>query len=79
MTQNRLSFAGSQTLLASGNEFHSMGSFNSKGTVGDARRLKIGNLAVSKMGLGKQCSSGKWWKNLVNGSTRFLEMIDLIV
>ena len=39
VTQNRLSFAGSQILLASENEFNSMGSFNSKGTIGDARRL----------------------------------------
>ena len=39
VTQNRLSFAGSQTLLASENKFNSTGSFNSKGTVGDARRL----------------------------------------
>ena len=41
MTQNRLSFAGSQTLLASENEFNSTGSFNSKGTVGDARTLSF--------------------------------------
>ena len=39
VTQNRLSFAGSQTLLASENELNSTGSFNSEGTVGDARRL----------------------------------------
>ena len=39
MTQNRLSFAVSQTLLASENEFIPTGSFNSTGTVGDARRL----------------------------------------
>ena len=40
MTQNRLPFAGSQTLLASENELISTGSFNSTGTVGDARRLR---------------------------------------
>ena len=39
MTKNRLSFAGSQTLLASENEFNSTGNFNSAETVGDARRL----------------------------------------
>ena len=42
MTQNRLSFAGSQTLLASEDEFNSEGSFNSKGTVGDAHRVIYG-------------------------------------
>ena len=41
MTKNRLSFAGSQTLLASENEFNSTGSFNSTGTVGDERRLVL--------------------------------------
>ena len=40
MTQNRLSFAGSQTLLASENEF------NSTKTVGDARRLGKKYLAI---------------------------------
>ena len=45
MTKNRLSFAGSHTLLASENEFNSTGIFNSTGTVGDARRLEI---AVSR-------------------------------
>ena len=40
MTKNRLSFAGSQTLLASENEFNSTGNFNSAETVGDARRLQ---------------------------------------
>ena len=40
MTKNRLSFAGSQTLLASENEFNSTGNFNSAETVGDARRLR---------------------------------------
>ena len=39
MTQNKLSFAGSQTLLASENEFNSMGNFISTEAVGDARRL----------------------------------------
>ena len=39
VTKNRLSFAGSQTLLASENEFNSTGSFNFTGTVGDERRL----------------------------------------
>ena len=39
VTQNRLSFAGSQTLLASENELNSTGNFNSTETVGDARRL----------------------------------------
>ena len=39
MTQNRLSVAGSQTLLASENEFNSTGNFNSTETVEDARRL----------------------------------------
>ena len=39
MTKNRLSFAGSQTLLALENEFNSTGKFNSTETVGDARRL----------------------------------------
>ena len=39
VTKNRLAFAGSQTLLASENEFNSTGSFNSKETVGAARRL----------------------------------------
>ena len=39
MTQNRLSLAGSQTLLASENEFNSTGGFNSTEIVGDARRL----------------------------------------
>ena len=38
MTKNRLSFAGSQTLLASENEFNSTGNFNSAETVGDARK-----------------------------------------
>ena len=42
MTQNRLSFAGLQTLLTSENEFNSTGSFNSTGTGGDARRPSIG-------------------------------------
>ena len=42
MTKNRLSFAGSQTLLASENEFNSTGHFNSAETVGDARRLAGG-------------------------------------
>ena len=41
MTQNRLSFAGLQTLLASENEFNSTGRINSTGTVGDARRLSL--------------------------------------
>ena len=41
MTKNRLSVAGSQTLLASENEFNSTGNFNSAATVGDARRLVI--------------------------------------
>ena len=40
VTQTRLSFAGSQTLLASENEFSSTGNFNSTETVGDARRLR---------------------------------------
>ena len=39
VTKNRLSFAGSQTLLASENEFNSTGNFNSAETVRDARRL----------------------------------------
>ena len=39
MTKNRLSFAGSQTLLASDNEFNSTGNFNSTETVEGARRL----------------------------------------
>ena len=39
LENNRLSFAGSQTLLASENEFNSTGKFNSMETVGDARRL----------------------------------------
>ena len=39
VTRNRLSFAGSQTLLASENEFNSTGNFNSAETVVDARRL----------------------------------------
>ena len=38
-TKNRFSFAGSQTLLASDNEFNSTGNFNSMETVEDARRL----------------------------------------
>ena len=37
VTENKLSFAGSQTLLASENEFNSTGNFNSTETVGDAR------------------------------------------
>ena len=41
MTKNRLSFAGSQTLLASVNEFNSTGNFNSAEIVGDARRLLL--------------------------------------
>ena len=41
MTKNRLSFAGSQTLLAPENEFNSMGNFIFTETVGDARRLRI--------------------------------------
>ena len=41
MTQNRVSFAGSQTLLASENEFNSTGNFNSTATVEDTRRLAI--------------------------------------
>ena len=39
-TKNRLSFAGSQTLLASENEFISTGNFITRETVGDARRLR---------------------------------------
>ena len=39
MTKNRLSFAGSQTLLPSEIEFNSTGNFTSTETVGDARRL----------------------------------------
>ena len=39
VTKNRLSFAGSQTLLASENEFNSTGNFNSAETVWDAHRL----------------------------------------
>ena len=39
MTKNRLSFANSQTLLASENEFNSTENVNTKETVGDARRL----------------------------------------
>ena len=39
VTKNRLSFAGSQTLLASESEFNSRGNFNSKETVRDTRRL----------------------------------------
>ena len=47
MTQNKLSFAGSQTLLVSENEFNSTGSFNSTGTVRDACRLKdVGQLIL---------------------------------
>ena len=46
MAKNRLSFAGSQTLLASENEFNSRGNFNSAETVGDARRLLIRGLTV---------------------------------
>ena len=38
VTKNKLSFAGSQTLLASENEFNSTGNFNSTKTVGDVRR-----------------------------------------
>ena len=53
MTQNRLSFAVSQTLLASENEFNSMGSFNSTGTVGDARRLRSGGIQFYE-------GSGNW-------------------
>ena len=44
MTKNRLSFAGSQTPLASENEFNSTGNFNSAETVGDARRLHFHGL-----------------------------------
>ena len=39
MTKNSHLFAGSQTLLASENEFNSTGNLNSTETVGDARRL----------------------------------------
>ena len=39
MTKKRLSFVGSQTLLASENESKSTGDFNSTETVGNARRL----------------------------------------
>ena len=39
MTKNMLSFTGSQTVLASENEFNFTGNFHSMETVGDARRL----------------------------------------
>ena len=39
MTKKTTSYAGSQILLASENEFNSMGNFKSTETVGDARRL----------------------------------------
>ena len=41
VTKNSHSFAGSQTLLASENEFNSTGNLNSTETVGDARRLPV--------------------------------------
>ena len=44
MTKNRLSFAGSQTLLASENKFISTGNFNFTEAVGDARKLAIHQL-----------------------------------
>ena len=44
MTKKRLSFAGTQTLLASENEFNSRGNFNSAETVEDARRLNMRDL-----------------------------------
>ena len=46
MTKNRPSFAGSQTLLASENEFNSTGSFNSTETLGDAHRLENGGTSL---------------------------------
>ena len=49
VTKNRLSFAGSQTLLASENGFNSTGNFNSTETVGDARRLRR-NFFEKKLG-----------------------------
>ena len=52
MTQNRLSFAGSQTLLASENEFSSTGNFNSTDTVGDARRLNLTGPLVLRLSEG---------------------------
>ena len=39
VTKNRLSIAGSQTPMASENEFNSTGDFKSTETVGNARRL----------------------------------------
>ena len=41
MTNDRFSFAGSQTLLASENEFNSTGNLNSTEAVGDARMLVL--------------------------------------
>ena len=57
MTKNRLSFAGSQTLLASENEFNSRGKFNSAETVGDARRLKRLKIGVIKSKNLKKCKN----------------------
>ena len=49
VTQNRLSLAGSQTLLASENEFSSTGNCNSTETVGDACRLRLAGNGIKSM------------------------------
>ena len=49
VTQNRLSFAGSQTLQGSENEFSSTGNFNSTETVGDTRRLTFSDMLVCRV------------------------------
>ena len=58
MTKNRLSFAASQTLLASENEFTSTGNFNSAETVGDARRLiNVHRMSLTVKNLYLHCCS----------------------
>ena len=54
MNKSRISFTGSQTLLASANEFNSMGNFNSTETVGDARRLRRYRLDFKRLGVKRE-------------------------
>ena len=65
MTKYRLSFAGSQTLLASKSEFNSRGNFNSTETVGDALRGEWPNdlyslRQVAEVKLGRVRSDFGW-------------------
>ena len=53
MTKKRLSFAGSQILLGSENEFNSTGTFNSTETVGDARMLVFLDVSSKDMTIGR--------------------------